>query len=882
MGYNWHELIVKASERDLSDYEALKDYFDCCQLLEPEDFDAAHAHNKKVREFAKRYAKEQNSLNMLDLYKKTLLFDAPHELDSFIQYMEWERDPSKKFYLPRRKRLKQVVDALQDLADKKIDLLGISLPPGTGKALANDTPILTRDGWKNHGDLVVGDEVIGLDGNFKKVIAVHPKCRLDVLVEFTNGERIQCHENHEWMIYNRSRDAKNPVTLETKEIERFRIETGTPNKRGHRYLIQVVERDPVVGEKKKLPVDPYFLGVWLGDGSNKNPRITSPVCDYAIVERIQKRGMPIRNEFTHKTTGVKSYDFDMRKELQSIGMCHSRKTTTKHIPQEYLTACVDDRLQLLAGLIDTDGTLSGEKFKYSTTCEKLMNDIVELVSTFGWRVSVQIEEPKVSSSGITGRKPVYTIGFSPDIKIPCALQRKRNNGTKKRRIAIKSITRVEPKEGNCITVEGDGMYLAGRKMVPTHNTTLALFFLMFISGRNPEKPILTGSHSNAFLHGVYDECLRMLDPRGEYLFNDVFPRVHIVKTNAQDMMIDIGDNPHKGKRFATLEFSSVGSGNAGKVRAENLLYCDDLVSDITQAMSKDRLDSLWQQYTTDLRQRKIGDCRELHIATRWSVHDVIGRLEQTYEGNDKARFLVIPAMDENDQSNFDYGNHAGFTTQFYIEQREIMDDASWRALYMNQPIEREGQLYNEEELRRYFELPDGEPDAIISVCDTKDKGSDYCVMPIAYQYGQDFYIEEIICDNSAPEVVEARLVSALIKHRVQMSRFESNSAGGKIAEKVQREVKEKGGITKINTKYTTANKETKIIVNSPYVKEHFLFKDDSVLKTSKEYRRALQMLCGYTMAGKNKHDDVPDAFAMLSEYAQSFEHVKAKIFVSPF
>ena len=236
-----------------------------------------------------------------------------------------------------------------------------------------------------------------------------------------------------------------------------------------------------------------------------------------------------------------------------------------------------------------------------------------------------------------------------------------------------------------------------------------------------------------------------------------------------------------GKRFATLEFSSVGSGNAGKVRAENLLYCDDLVDGLESALSKERMDKLWNLYTTDLRQRKIGDCKELHIATRWSIHDVIGRLEQSYGESGRAEFIVMPALNENDESNFDYGNHAGFTTAFYHEQREVMDDASWRALYMNQPIEREGQLYNEDELRRYFELPDGEPDAVLSICDTKDKGTDYCVMPIAFQYGQDFYIEFILCDNSAPEIVEARLVTELIRFKVKMSRFESNSAGGKVA-----------------------------------------------------------------------------------------------------
>lgn len=413
-------------------------------------------------------------------------------------------------------------------------------------------------------------------------------------------------------------------------------------------------------------------------------------------------------------------------------------------------------------------------------------------------------------------------------------------------------------------------------------TTLALFFLTWLAGRNPEKPILGGSHSNAFLRGVYDECLRLLDPQGEYLWHDVFPNVQVVKTNAQDMMIDLGVDKRRGKRFATLEFSSVGSGNAGKVRAENLLYCDDLVDGLESALSKERMDKLWNLYATDLRQRKIDDCRELHIATRWSVHDVIGRLEVMYDGSDRAEFIVMPALDENDESNFDYGNHAGFTTAFYHEQRDVMDDASWRALYMNQPIEREGQLYNEDELRRYFELPDKEPDAILSVCDTKDKGTDYCVMPIVYQYGSDFYAEEVICDNSNPEIVESRLVAALVKHRVQMSQFESNSAGGKVAEKVQAEVKKTGGITKITTKYTTQNKETKIIVNSPWVKEHVLFKDDSVIKGNKEYRKMLNFLCGYTMAGKNKHDDVPDAWAMFAEYVQQLEGSKVTVFNRPF
>ena len=408
-------------------------------------------------------------------------------------------------------------------------------------------------------------------------------------------------------------------------------------------------------------------------------------------------------------------------------------------------------------------------------------------------------------------------------------------------------------------------------------TTLAIFYLTWLGGKIPNDPMLTGSHSNSFVRGVYDECLRIMDKNGDYLWHEVFPDIQVTNTNAKDCRIDLD----KRQRFETLEFTSIGTGNAGLYRAATLLYCDDLVSGIEVALSKERLDKLWETYTTDLRQRKIGDhCKELHIATRWSVHDVIGRLEREYGDSDRAKFIVIPALNENDESNFDYAYGVGFSTNFYREQRNIMDDVSWRALYMNQPIERDGILYQKDELRRYFDLPDEEPDTIIAVCDTKDRGADYCCMPIAYQYGQNFFIEDILCDNSKPEIVDARLVEILLKHKVKLARFESNSAGGRVAQAVQAQVKKRGGITHITTKFTTANKGTKIIVNSPYVKEHFLFKDDTVFP-NKDYKKAMDMLCSYTMMGKNKHDDVPDGMAMLAEYAQSLSGQNVEVFRRP-
>lgn len=426
----------------------------------------------------------------------------------------------------------------------------------------------------------------------------------------------------------------------------------------------------------------------------------------------------------------------------------------------------------------------------------------------------------------------------------------------------------------------DELDLLGISLPPgVGKTTLAIFFLTWMAGKIPDQPMLTSSHSNSFVRGVYDECLRIFDANGEYLWHDVFPFINVCNTNAKDCRIDLGTP----KRFETLEFTSIGTGNAGLYRAATLLYCDDLVSGIEVALSKERLDKLWQTYTTDLRQRKIGDkCKELHIATRWSVHDVIGRLESEYSNNPRAKFITIPALNSEDESNFDYAYGVGFSTKVYHEQRDIMDDASWRALYQNEPIEREGLLYHGDELRRYFDLPEQAPDAVVGVCDTKDRGSDYAVLPVAYVYGQDYYIEDVICDNSLPDIVDARLVEILIRNKVKMCRFESNSAGGRVAKDVQDMVKRKGGITRITTKFSTANKETRIIADSAWVKEHCLFKDDSLYRRQSDYGRFMNFVTSYTVMGKNKHDDAVDALSMLADFVQSMFGGTIEVIKRPF
>lgn len=397
----------------------------------------------------------------------------------------------------------------------------------------------------------------------------------------------------------------------------------------------------------------------------------------------------------------------------------------------------------------------------------------------------------------------------------------------------------------------------------TGKTTLGEFFISFVMGHYPNTPNLMSSHSGFMTRMFYDAVLNIITSN-EYCWSDVFPDIVFEGNNAKEETINLG----RWQPFKTLTCRPIRGSLTGVTRCEGFLYVDDLVSGIEEALSIDRLDKLYGEYTTDLKSRKKKKAKEIHIATRWSVHDVIGRLERMYEGNPRAEFIAVPDIDpQTGKSNFDYDYDVGFDEKYFHDMEMSMDDVSYRCLYKSDPIEREGILYHPTELQRYIGgLPDREPDSILAICDTKDTGTDYNFLGVFYQYGDRYYLEDLVFKNIDPGTLDELNSDMLVKHHVQQAQFESNKEGSRTANEVERLVKAKGGRCHITKKYTTQNKETKIIVNSSWVKEHVIFKDITEYEPKSDYGVMMSFLCSYTQLGKNKHDDAPDTLAMFAQF----------------
>lgn len=410
-------------------------------------------------------------------------------------------------------------------------------------------------------------------------------------------------------------------------------------------------------------------------------------------------------------------------------------------------------------------------------------------------------------------------------------------------------------------------------------STLEDFFLSLVGGWFPNDFNLSSAHSSILTRSLYDGVLEIINDPVEYTWHEIFPNVEIQGTNAKETTVNLERNG----RFKTWTFRSIDGSLTGATRCNRFLTADDLVSGIEEALNKNRLDTLWTKVVNDLRSRRLEGCKEFYIATRWSVHDPIGKLQQLYAGNPRARFIAVPALDENGKSNFLFTVN-GFSEKYFNDAKESMDEISYNCLYQQQPVEREGLLLPPDKLKRFFfdreDVPDGctdeytiipdrEADAIWAVCDTKDKGTDFESLPIAYQYGDKFFVPDVVFDDTTDyDILDRKTADILIKHNPHKIRFESNNVGNRVAHNIQKIISGKCRAD-IETRPTQANKETKILVNSDYISKHFYFLHPSQYKPKSDYGLFMGNVTTYTTRAKVAHDDGPDSLAMMAEYVQN-------------
>lgn len=413
----------------------------------------------------------------------------------------------------------------------------------------------------------------------------------------------------------------------------------------------------------------------------------------------------------------------------------------------------------------------------------------------------------------------------------------------------------------------------------TGKTTCAEMFLSGWIGWDTGACNLFSSHSGHVTRMVYDVICNIIGvdlKKGqvaEYAWREIFPNVEIQDVNAKEETINLD----KFKPFKSITFRAIGASQTGVTRADGLLYCDDLCSGIEEALSKIRLDKLWQKYNTDLKTRKKGGrkgrrVKELHIATRWSVWDVIGRLQKQYGNDPRCRFIAYPDIDpETGKSNWNYDYGVGFDEAYFEDIANSLDDITYKCLYKNEPIEREGLLFEPDLLRRFKKLPpDKEPDAIWAFLDPKGSGTDYNTLGVFVQYGSDYYLTDVVFRNIDPYLLDDLNADCLVRNDVQICQIESNKEGVRTGDEIQKIVDERGGRCVIEKKYSTANKETRIIVSSKWVIQHVLFLEPYSVdnpdgyKANSEYGQFMAALTSYSQLSKNTHDDAPDMVTMLA------------------
>ena len=420
-------------------------------------------------------------------------------------------------------------------------------------------------------------------------------------------------------------------------------------------------------------------------------------------------------------------------------------------------------------------------------------------------------------------------------------------------------------------------------------STLMMMFFLWVMGRDSERSNLYCSYTDSVVGVLYNGILEVLNDNVTYDYGSLFPTAKVASTNAKDLLINID----RKKRYASFTGRSLYGTLNGACDCNGYLVGDDLISGIEEAMSKDRLAAAWAKVDNNLLPRAKESARVLWIGTRWSLLDPQGKRIDLLENDEKYahrrwKVLNTPALNDNDESNFEYDFGVGFSTDYYLQRRASFernsDLASWLAQYQGEPIEREGAVFSPEDLRTYNGiLPDRQPDRVFMVVDPSWGGGDYVAATVVEQYDDDLFVPAVIFSNEDKTITEPMIASAVEKYNVTAMKVEGTKMTAGYGEDIDKRLREKGiriNMTINTSHFTGMGKRDRIIAKAPDIRERMIFLQEG--KRSKEYSQFMQNMYAFTFTGKAaKHDDAPDVCAMVIDYVTNGSVSKAEVIQRP-
>ena len=647
----YKDRIIYNSEKDELEYSnSIKVAIQITQLV------------PKVLKFVDNPNQKQEIVTIM---KNNYYYLAGYLFSYYVIAIEFGIPPEKQFFAPRTSVLGPISRKLDKFYYKPKAVMTISMPQGTGKEQPLSSNILTPTGWIKMGDVKVGTKVIAADGSVTNVTGVYPKGIKDIYrVSFKDGTYVDCGLEHLWEVRTCEdrKNKKKPRIVNTKQMLDNFILSKNSKTPYHNYSIRLVKPIQFESQLNKEDIKPYIIGALIGDGGLSNSCIKFTSSDNEIVERISNE--LFEEDKISKYSGD-NYDYGISAKetkrnkkgyllksktmlkLEEYGMM-GKRAEEKSIPKKYLYGSIEERIELLRGIMDTDGYVSKRDClcEFDTVSEQLCEDVLELIRGLGGKASKSIKQGRYKKNEkIILCKKVYRIFFTIQGINPFYLKRKAekfSEPTFNYQKIITNIEKVRQEECQCIMIDHPEHLYVTDGYTLTHNTELGKRFMSFCIGKAPDLPNMMVSYSATIAKDKFyqGEITLIEDENGN--FQKIFPNLKNVLKSAENMTLDYRDDEKKKPHSEyTLYCCGFDGGITGRTRAHNVLYIDDLIKNIEEARNKDVLDKKWEEFTGTLKKRMQGNCKMLIIGTIFSINDPLSRIIKYYKTRAPKRIEVV-------------------------------------------------------------------------------------------------------------------------------------------------------------------------------------------------------------------------------------------------